>query len=268
MPRLHLGYTAALLFASLSISSVCLAQGSRGSITGKITDPQSAVVPGASITILNVLTGVSNKIITNQTGYYEANFLDPGSYSVTVEAPGFKSLVRSGIAVETGDRLSVDLRLEIGASNQSVQVSGDAPLLDTTSAGGDRVLDNREIAQLPYTTMNPFSLQALTPGVVFTGAPGIARVFDNAGTGSYGGYGLVAGGGIIAGDEFLLDGAPVTGTNGGRAGFVPSSQAVGEMRVETSPFDASLGHTGGIFVSATKDCAKHHLCAGHFAAMV
>jgi hypothetical protein len=251
MPRLHLGYAAGLLFAWLSISPVCLAQGSRGSITGKVTDPQSAVVPGASVTIRNVLTGVSNKITTNQTGYYEANFLDPGSYSVTVEAPGFKGLVRSGIVVDTGDRLSIDLRLEIGASNQSIQVSGDAPLLDTTSAGGDRVLDNREIAQLPYTTMNPFSLQALTPGVVFTGAPGIARVFDNAGTGSYGGYGLVAGGGIIAGDEFLLDGAPVTGTNGGRAGFVPSSQAVGEMRVETSPFDASLGHTGGIFVSAT-----------------
>ena len=127
----------------------------------------------------------------------------------------------------------------------------ESPLLDTTSAAGDRVLDNREIAQLPYTTMNPFSLQAITPGVIFTGSPGIARVFDNAGTASYGSYGLVAGGGIVAGNEFLLDGAPVTGTNGGRAGFVPSSQAVGEMRVETSPFDASLGHTGGIFVSAT-----------------
>jgi hypothetical protein len=141
--------------------------------------------------------------------------------------------------------------MEVGQANQSVEVTAESPLLDTTSAGGDRVLADREIAQLPYTTMNPFSLQAITPGVVFTGAPGIARVFDNAGTASYGGYGLVAGGGIIAGDEFLLDGAPVTGTNGGRAGFVPSSEAVGEMRVETSPFDASLGHTGGIFVSAT-----------------
>ena len=251
MSRSHSQCTAAVLFLSLSISSVCLAQGSRGSITGKISDPQSAVVPGATVTILNVLTGVSSKITTNQTGYYEANFLDPGTYSVTVEAAGFKRLVRSGISVDTGDRLSVDLTLEIGAANQSIQVTGDAPVLDTTSAGGDRVIDDREVAQLPYTTMNPFSLQALTPGVVFTGAPGIARVFDNAGTASYGGYGLVAGGGIVAGNEFLLDGAPVTGTNGGRAGFVPSSQAVGEMRVETSPFDASLGHTGGVFVSAT-----------------
>src|ERR1017187_8879360 len=106
MSRSHLRCTAVLLFASLSMSSVCLAQGSRGSITGKISDPQSAVVPGAVVTVLNVLTGVSGKIVTNQTGYYEANFLDPGTYSVTGGAAGFKGLVRSGIVVDTGDRLS------------------------------------------------------------------------------------------------------------------------------------------------------------------
>src|ERR1035437_1507042 len=246
MSRFQLGCTAVLLFASLSVSTVCLAQGSRGSITGKVTDPQSAVVPSAIVTVLNVLTGVSNKITSNQTGYYEANFLDPGTYSLTVEAPGFKGLVRSGIVVDTGDRLPVDLRLEIGASTQSIRVTGDAPLLETTNASGGRVLDTRDIAQLPYTTMNPFALQAIAPGMVFTGPMTIARVFDNAGTASYN-----ADGGVGAGNEFLLDGAPVTGTNGGRAGFVPSSGAVGEVRIETSPFDASLGHTSGVYVSAT-----------------
>jgi hypothetical protein len=251
MLRLHVLRTSVCALTLFPISGVGFAQGARGSITGKVIDQQNAVVPGVAVTVKDVLTGVTSKIVTNQTGYYEANFLDPGTYSVSAEAPGFKTMIRAGIAVETGGRLSIDLRLEVGQANQSVEVTAEAPLLDTTSAGGDRVMDDREIAQLPYTTMNPFSLQAVTPGVVFTGAPGIARVFDNAGTASYGGYGLVAGGGIIAGDEFLLDGAPVTGTNGGRAGFVPSAQAVGEMRVETSPFDASLGHTGGIFVSAT-----------------
>jgi len=251
MPRLHAARIGAIVLIALSLAPVCFAQGSRGSITGRIIDAQNAVIPGAAVTVKDVLTGVASKVVSNQTGYYEANFLDPGTYSVSAEVAGFKTMVRSGIALETGDRLSIDLKLEVGQTNQSVEVTAESPLLDTTSAGGDRVLDDREIAQLPYTTMNPFSLQAITPGVIFQGAPGIARVFDNAGTASYGGYGLVAGQGIIAGDEFLLDGAPVTGTNGGRAGFVPSSQAVGEMRVETSPFDASLGHTGGIFVSAT-----------------
>jgi hypothetical protein len=242
---------SALAITVLATATLGFAQGSRGSITGKISDPQSAVIPGVPVVVRNVLTGLTTRVVTNQTGYYEANFLDPGTYSVSAEASGFKTTIRPGIELVTGDRLSIDLQLEVGAANQSVEVIAETPLLDTTSAGGDRVLDDREIAQLPYTTMNPFSLQAITPGVVFTGSPGIARVFDNAGTASYAGYGLVAGGGIVAGNEFLLDGAPVTGTNGGRAGFVPSSQAVGEMRVETSPFDASLGHTGGIFVSAT-----------------
>ena len=247
----HAGRICVIALILCSLSLVCFAQGSRGSITGRILDQQNAVVPGAVVVVKNLLTGVTTKIVSNQTGYYEANFLDPGTYSVSAEAAGFKTMLRSGVVLETGDRLSIDLPLEVGQSNQSVEVTAESPLLDTTSAGGDRVLDDREIAQLPYTTMNPFSLQAITPGVIFQGAPAIARVFDNAGTASYGGYGLVAGQGIIAGNEFLLDGAPVTGTNGGRAGFVPSSQAVGEMRVETSPFDASLGHTGGIFVSAT-----------------
>jgi hypothetical protein len=251
MLRRHVTRIFAAAFVSLALSSVCFAQGSRGSITGKVTDPQNSVVPGAAVTVKDLLTGGTTRVTSNQTGYYEANFLDPGTYSVTVEATGFKTTIRNGIEIETGAKLSIDVRLEVGQASQSIEVRAENPLVDTTSAAGDRILDDREVAQLPYTTMNPFSLQALTPGIAFTGSPGIARVFDNAGTASYGGYGLVAGGGIVAGNEFLLDGAPVTGTNGGRAGFVPSSQAVGEMRVEASPFDASLGHTGGIFVSAT-----------------
>ena len=251
MQRSCSGRLAALLIGLISFSGMCFAQGSRGSITGRVVDPQNAVVPSAPVAVKSDLSGAITKTVTNQTGYYEVNFLDPGTYSVSVEAPGFKTTVRPGITLETGDRLSINLQLEVGQANQSIEVTAEAPLVDTTSAAGDRVLDDREIAQLPYTTMNPFSLQAITPGVAFTGTLGIARVFDNAGTASYAGYGLVAGGGIIAGNEFLLDGAPVTGTNGGRAGFVPSSQAVGEMRVESSPFDSSLGHTAGIFVSAT-----------------
>src|SRR5665213_400749 len=233
---------SAVAFGLIALAGVCFAQGSRGSITGRVTDPQNAVVPGAPVVVKSVLSGETTKTATNQTGYYEVNFLDPGTYSVSIEAPGFKTTIRSGIVLETGDRLSIDMHLEVGAASQSIEVTSQAPLVDTTSAGGDRVLDDREIAQLPYTTMNPFSLQAITPGVDFTGPPGIARVFDNAGTASYGGYGLVAGGGIIAGNEFLLDGAPVTGTNGGRAGFVPSSQALSLIHISEPTRQAEISY--------------------------
>ncbi len=249
MRRFHIQgrRVAGLAFVLLSIPAACLAQGARGSISGKVTDPQDAVIPGAPVTVLNTQTGVALKATTNQTGYYEADLLDAGTYSVSVAAPGFKPLLRSGIVLDSGGRLAVDLKLEVGASTQSVVVTADAPLLETTNAAGGAVLDKRDISQLPYTTMNPFSLQAIAPGVVNTGSLGIERVFDNAGTASYSAFGAS----FIAGNEFLLDGAPVTGTNGGRAGFVPSSESVDEVRIDTSPFDASLGHTGGVYVQAT-----------------
>jgi len=242
MPRL----AASLCLAALVASSVLFAQESRGSIGGKVLDPQNAVVPGANVTVTNAETGVPKKVTTNQTGYFEVNFLDPGTYSVTVDTVGFKRVIRSGIIVNTGDRLAVDMQLELGQPTQTMEVTGDAPLLDTTNAAAGRVLDTRDIAQLPYTTMNPFSLQAIAPGMIFTGTLGNNRVMDHAGTASYETAGLGTGAA-----EFLLDGNPVTGTNGGRVGFAPSSEAVSEIRVETAPFDAAIGHSIGAYISAS-----------------
>jgi hypothetical protein len=206
------------------------------------------VVPGATVVVTNTATNVSDKATTNQTGYFEVNFLNPGPYSVSVESAGFKKLVRSGISVSTGDRLDLDLQLEIGQTSQSVEVSADAPLLDTTNAATGRVLNTRDIGQLPYTTMNPFALQAMAAGMIFTGSmtPDNNRALDHAATASYDSGGLGTGT-----NEFLLDGNPVTGTNGGRAGFVPNAEAVDEVRIETSPYDASMGHSVGSFISAT-----------------
>ena len=240
--------------------TACLAQESRGSITGVVTDAQNAIVPNAAVTVTNTATNVSNSVTTNQTGYFEVDFLIPGTYSVTVENSGFQKLVRNGITLNTGDRLALELRLEIGQTSTSVVVTADAPLLQTTSAVGGRVLDTRDIANLPVSTMNPWTLQAISPGAVFTGTPGISRVMDHAGTASYDIMGLATGS-----NEFLLDGNPVTGTNGGRAGFVPSSEAVDEVRIETNAFDASMGHSVGAYISATTKSGTNTVHGSGFA---
>src|ERR1039458_1813785 len=261
MQRLHFGLNRALLlFALLAVvSAVGYAQESRGSITGKVIDPQNAVVPNATVVITNNATNVSSRVTTNQTGYYEVDFLTPGTYTATGEMTGFKKLVRTGITLDTGDRLAVDLQLEVGEATTSVDVSADAPQLQTTNAVGGRVLDTRDIAMLPVTTMNPWALQGMSPGMVFTGAPGISRVMDHAGTASYDTAGLATGS-----NEFLLDGNPVTGTNGGRAGFVPNAEAVDEVRIETSPYDASMGHAIGAFISATVKSGSNALHGAGF----
>jgi hypothetical protein len=262
MQRIFVGLRRAMCAAVvlLSVSTICLAQQSRGSITGKVTDAQNAVVPSATVVVTNTATGVANTVKTNQTGFYQVDFLIPGPYSVSAESTGFKVLVRSGITLNTGDRLAVDMQLQVGATSSSVDVTADAPLLTTTNAVGGRVLDTRDIAMLPVTTMNPWALQAMSPGMVFTGAPGISRVMDHAGTASYDTMGLGTGT-----NEFLLDGNPVTGTNGGRAGFVPSEEAVDEVRIETNAFDASLGHSVGAYISGTTKSGANAIHGSGFA---
>jgi hypothetical protein len=237
-------------------ATICFAQESRGSITGKVIDPQGAVVPGAKVTVTNVQTNVSNTVIANSTGYWEVNFLIPGDYSVTAESQGFKTMKHSGITLNTGDRLAIDTKMELGEASTSVTVNGDAPLLNTTTAATGRVLNSQDMAQLPYGTMNPFILQAMAAGMIFTGAltPDNNRALDHAATANYDSGGLGTGT-----NEFLLDGNPVTGTNGGRAGYVPLSEAVDEVRIETSPFDASMGHAIGAFISATTKAGSNEL---------
>ena len=256
------GNRAVLAAVGLLLTAMnCLAQESRGSITGKVTDPQNAMVAGAKVTVTNTGTNVSNTATSNSTGYWEINFLIPGVYSLAVEWPGFKKMMRSGITLDTGDRLALDTQLEIGQSNQSVDVSADAPLLDTTNAATGRVLNTRDIGQLPYTTMNPFALQAMAAGMIFTGAltPDNNRALDHASTANFDSGGLGVGT-----NEFLLDGNPVTGTNGGRAGFVPNAEAVDEVRIETSPYDASMGHAIGAFISATVKSGSNALHGAGF----
>jgi hypothetical protein len=246
-----------LVFAIITaFAGTALAQESRGSITGKILDPQNAVIPGAKVTVTHIQTNVPNTVTTNSTGYWEVNFLIPGEYAVTAEASGFKTLKRGGITLNTGDRLALDLTMQIGDSVVSVDVTADAPLLNTTSAAMGRVLNSRDMAQLPYGNMNPFLLQAMSAGMIFTGSlqPDNNRALDHASTANYDSGGL--GTGL---SEFLLDGNPVTGTNGGRAGYVPLSEAVDEVRIETSPFDASMGHSIGAFISATTKAGSNQL---------
>jgi len=262
MQRWHFTAYRALLAgaALLFISTACLAQESRGSITGKVTDPQNAVIPNAKVVVTNAATNIPTNLTTNQTGYYEVEHLIPGPYSVSAESAGFKKLVRAGITLNTGERLAIDLQLQVGETTTSIDVTADAPLVESTNAVGGNVLNTRDIANLPVTTMNPWALQAMAPGMVFTGAPGINRVMDHAGAASYDTMGLGSGS-----NEFLLDGNPVTGTNGGRAGFIPSEEAVDQVRIETNPFDATMGHSVGAYISGVTKSGSNAIHGSAFA---
>ncbi|MSV30322.1 MAG: hypothetical protein EXQ52_16510, partial [Bryobacterales bacterium] len=227
-----------IVFAFLLLGAGVSAQDYRGQITGKILDQTGAGVPGAAITILNTATNAPSITRSDESGNYTALYLGAGNYSIAVEAPGFKKLVRGGIEVRVADALKLDLTLEIGAAAETISVTAEAALLETSTASAGQVIDARSIQDLPLSDGNPFVLHRLAPGVIYTGDLKFSRPFDNGGTSA------ITVDGAPGGNEFSLDGSPNM-ASGRRVAFVPPRDVVEEFKVETANFDAQDGHTAG-----------------------
>jgi hypothetical protein len=229
----------AALFALVVWSSQ--AQDTRGMISGTVTDPQKAYVAGASVTVTNTGTNVSTPLTTNANGYYEAPLLPPGEYQVTVEAPGFKKTVRSNLVLTMRQQLRVDIQLDVGAVSESITISAESPILDTSTVTMGRALTTREIMDLPVMTNNIVLMARLAPGVV------------NQGTTQFLTQGMVGGGSgfyaplSLGQNEWSIDGAPNLGSGG--VAFMPFTDQIAEFKVDTTTFDASIGHSIGLSIA-------------------
>ncbi|HWT02058.1 MAG TPA: carboxypeptidase-like regulatory domain-containing protein, partial [Pyrinomonadaceae bacterium] len=240
------------IFCSL-LAALCLllvagstaAQEFRGSITGRVTDASGAAVPNAQVSATNAATNNAVRATTDESGDYTMLFLTPGGYALTVEAAGFKKLLRQNVEVRVGDRLTLDLTLEVGELVETVSVVTETPLLEAATASSGQVIDRRRIAELPLSDGNPFVLSRLAPGVTYTGDLKFSRPFDNLGTSS------IVSNGAPGGNEFTLDGSPNTANRDSRVAFVPPADAVQEFKVVTTSFDAQQGHTAGANVDVT-----------------
>jgi hypothetical protein len=226
---------------------LCAAQEFRGAISGRIADAGGAVIANAKVTVTNSATNAASTTTTNENGDYTVLYLIPGNYSVAVEAGGFKKAVRQNVEVRVGDRLKLDLKLEVGGVTETVNITTDAPLLETTSASAGQVIDQRRISELPLSDGNPFVLSRLAPGIAYTGDLRFSRPFDNAGTSS------IVADGAPGRNEFTLDGVPNMASGGGvgRVAFVPPADAVQEFKVETAAYDGQSAHTAGATVNVT-----------------
>ena len=222
-------------------AATALAQETRGSITGKVTDPQAAVIPGATVVVTNTETNTASRTVSNDTGYFEVNLLVPSVYSVAVESPGFKRTVRAGLALMVGGRLDITMQLEVGQIAETVEVTAAAALLETTSASGGRVIDNQQIMQLPFSDLNPFVLAGIAPGMQWVGRPDYRRPFDNGGTSDF------RANGDAGRNEYTIDGA--SNMRGSDVAFVPPADSVEEFKLELSAFDAAVGHTAGATIN-------------------
>jgi hypothetical protein len=144
-------------------------QETRGMIFGRVLDPQSAPVAGSVVTVTNTDTGLSSGLMTNASGYYEAQLLLPGKYAVAAESQGFKKAIRSGIELAVAARLQIDLQLQLGAVTESINLSAEAPLLETNSVSTGRTISQRAIRELPMMGGQATLLVQLTPGMYHPG---------------------------------------------------------------------------------------------------
>jgi len=232
-------FAVAALLAALSLNLP--AQDTRGMISGTVTDPQGAHVVGASVTVTNTGTNVSSVLTTNNAGYYEAPLLVPGQYQVTVEAPGFKKTVRPNLILNMRDQLKIDIQLEVGAVSESITITAESPILDTSTVTLGKALTTREIADLPIMTNDIVLLARVAPGVV------------NQGTTQYVSLGMVGGSSgfyaplNLGQNEWSIDGAPNLGSGGIQ--FTPFTDQIAEFKIDTTSFDASVGHAIGLSIA-------------------
>jgi hypothetical protein len=247
----------------LLVVGVTLGQESRGTVMGKVTDPQNAVIPNASVQVVNAAMGTRLSLTTNDVGFYQASYLIPGLYQIMVEAPGFKKYVRDGIEVRVADRLEVNVALEVGAAAESVTVTVESPLLVTTTASMGAVVDSKRVASLPLSYGDPFLLIGLTPGVTFNGSIRLDRPFEPTHIVNF------AMGGTAGNlNDILIDGAPSTATANANqviASYVPPTDIVAEFKVQTITFDAQFGQTqGGVTnISIKSGTNQFHGTAGY-----
>jgi len=236
---LPLVMAVALLLMPVSLS----AQDARGTIVGRVVDPSGAVVTGADVRATNVETGVAAVTKTNEAGNYAMAYLLPGKYTVEVELAGFKKFVRQGIEVRVGESVNLEAVLQVGSQSETVQVTAETPLLETVDASLGQVVDERRIAELPSFGGAPYNLALMAPGTVnntnlrarYVGTPGAQGSFSIDGAGQN--------------NEFTIDGVPNTMDKG--IVFVPPQMSVGEFKVQSVSYDASIGHVAGALVNVS-----------------
>jgi hypothetical protein len=172
-------YLFSLVLLCVANLNTALAQTAQGTITGRVLDSTSAAIPRVNVQVVNVGTNQAVQLVTDGSGAYTAPFLQPGTYSVSVEAAGFKKMNRGGLILGVNQVLSVDVVLEVGSTTEQVTITAEAPLLETSNADRGGVIDEKRVHELPINGRNPFMLGRLVAGVSFSGQAVWERPFDN-----------------------------------------------------------------------------------------
>jgi len=252
------------LFALFLFAASLQAQWTEGTIAGTVSDVSGAGVVGAVVRIVNQQTGHVDETKTDDIGFYRVPHLQSGNYQVRIEAKGFKVSIVDNVVVNVANTTRTDAKLQVGAVQETIEVSGGAPLVQTEEGRLAATLDHREVQELPLNGREVYQLAVLQPGVTATNSPVVSNTaspnspvtFDN---------GFISNGSTPRGNNFLLDGN--TNNNewlGGTPVIFPSVDAIQELQVQTLNFSAEYGRNNGAIVNVITRSGGNNLHGSTF----
>lgn len=235
------------------VSSLLHAQSFYGSITGTVSDATGELLPAATVTVTNLGTSEVHTVQTNAAGEYSVVNLLPASYKVEISKDNFKKFIRPSLPVEVGLTVRADASLEVGAVTETVEVTTQAPLLQTDSSGMSQTIEGLQVQETPLNGRNIMNMIALAPGVVAqgstSGGAAMSQHGDHTSNQAWNNYQV---GGSIAGEAAsFVDGAPINVLGQNTVGLIVTQDAIQEFSVSSSNANSDFGRYGGGVINMT-----------------
>jgi hypothetical protein len=246
MPSLRARWTAVCLVIviCLWIPVSLFAQGANGRIVGRVADPTGAVLASVKVTLINEATNVSRNGLSNDSGDFSFVEVVPGTYTVQFELTGFKKNVQKSVIVDVNQVVTLNSTLQIGASQETVEVTSEAPQVDTTSTQLGAVINDRSVNELPLNTRDTYQFLQLQPGVQSQLGSSGSLFFGSSDAGS-----VSVNGGRARANNFSVNGGDANDQFVNSPTIQPTPDAVEEFRMITNTFDAEYGRNSGSVVN-------------------
>jgi hypothetical protein len=232
------------LVVCLALTTLLLAQGTGGRILGRIADPTGAVLSGVKVTATNDATGVTHDAFSNGSGDYVFPDLPVGTYSLSFDLKGFKNSVRHSITLDVNQVITLNMTLQVGQNQEVVDVTSEAPLVDTSSTQLGAVVNNRSVNELPLNQRDTYQFLQLQPGVQSQLGSSGGTLYGSDAAGS-----VSVNGGRGRANNFSVNGGDANDQFVNLPTVQPSPDAIEEFRVVTNTFDAEYGRNSGAVVN-------------------
>src|SRR3984885_11752661 len=246
MPSLRARWTAVCLVVTtcLWIPAALSAQGTGGRILGRIADPSGAVLAHVKVVATNEATGVSRTAETNDSGDYSFPEVPVGVYTLSFELTGFKKDLRHGVSLDLNQIITLNMVMQIGQAQEVVDVTSEAPLVDTTSTQLGAVMDSHQVSNLPLNSRDTYQLLQLQPGVMSTTGSSNTLIYGSDSPGA-----VSVNGGRGRANNFSVNGGDANDLFVNLPTVQPSPDSIQEFRVLTNTFDAEYGRNSGSVVN-------------------